>query len=122
MNTLPDIIEVTISEVDRQTAGRYMDGHNCLLCTALKNRGINTDMMGGTWAIIEGAYYGILDDGGSPINLRVSQDRESYDTKVVGKTIQFKRRTPATSEHQTHQPHPQPATVDMSCGLVNSNG
>lgn len=36
-----DVIELTISEVDRQTAGEYSDNNNCLICTSLRNNGHN---------------------------------------------------------------------------------
>lgn len=49
----PDVIEITISEVDRQTASEYNDIHNCLICTALRNRGYNVIMVGPIFASLE---------------------------------------------------------------------
>lgn len=90
-----DVIELTISEVDRQTAGPYQDGHNCLICTALRNRGYNVQIVGGTSVSLESnrdyAFDPIppgprrhlhkLDDAGPAPFLRPLGCRQSHSAK-----------------------------------------
>lgn len=42
----PDVIEITISEIDRQEAGNFCSTGSCLIATALKNRGLNVACVG----------------------------------------------------------------------------
>ena len=44
--TAPDIISVTFTEQDRQTADDYMDNCNCLLATALRRMGFSGASIG----------------------------------------------------------------------------
>lgn len=91
----PDVIEVTISEVDRQTAQRYTDLNNCIICTALRNRGINVNWVGVEGASIEGSRF-LFDKPQTAFDMHVkclTVTAPFYERCVVGKTIRLNRVT-----------------------------
>lgn len=88
------VIELTISEVDRQTAGPYGDVYNCLLCTALRNRGVNVSHLGPLYASLEHARDWRFDDLMGPGELYFDQDANNapfYGPNVVGKVVRLRK-------------------------------
>lgn len=95
--SVPDYIEVEISEVDRQTADGYCCTGGCLIATALLNRGHNVKsvspiavtMFGGSWGEWEiegnsGMDYALCFDS-------AARERPFYKPEVVGKVIKLRR-------------------------------
>jgi hypothetical protein len=89
------VIELTISEVDRTEADRYTDIENCLICTALKNRGYNVYSVGPNTAKLEGYSdewkfdeYMAADVLHS-VPFRLS--KPFYEPCVVGKVIRLRK-------------------------------
>lgn len=90
-----DVITLTISEVDRQEAGRYTDIENCLICTALKNRGHNV------WSVIpnqarlenrDDLYNFDYEMGPEPLFFdRGATTAPFYGPEVVGKVIRLRK-------------------------------
>lgn len=94
---VPEVIELTISEVDRQTAGQYFDPTNncvnCLIGTALRNRGCNVRIVG-----VDQVY---LDDGEYRFDQRMTASDlynepfaevvPFYSHEVVGKVIRMRK-------------------------------
>lgn len=60
IETDPNVIELEFTETDRQTAARFHDKDNCIIATALKNRGFNVGSVGGNMAIVEGYHWNIV--------------------------------------------------------------
>ncbi len=98
---VPGVIEVVISEVDRQEADKFSSITDCLLCTALKNRGFNIEWVGPESAIIEGEYYRVIPMAGVE-ETRAKMDELAnlirpapfFEPEVVGKKFTFTRRNP----------------------------
>lgn len=89
-----DVIELTISEVDRQTASEYVDNYNCLICTALRNRGINVHGVSDTRARLEGGNWNFEYDTGQPGFVEADMFATSapfYLPSVVGKVIRLRK-------------------------------
>lgn len=93
--SVPDYIEVEISEVDRQTAKGFMDIQNCLVCTALRNRGLNPIWNNPTHTKMEGndAYFKHDDFYGTDelYWLPCRKVAPFYGPGVVGKVIKLRR-------------------------------
>lgn len=89
------VIELTISEVDRQTAQPYTDIENCLICTALRNRGLNVESVGPTFVTLEDSSDWKIEDGmGSPENLHSTFPETTapfYRPSVVGTVIKLRK-------------------------------
>lgn len=94
----PDVIEITISEVDRQTAGRYLDINNCLICTALRNRGFNVLGVGASGASLDSRSFYDFEtqqrSGDLHYNTRATSE-PFYGPGVVGKVIRLHRYVPS---------------------------
>lgn len=90
----PDVITLTISEVDRQTANEFTDIHNCLICTALRNRGYNLRMVGPDYvSMVEFEDWKFEREMG-PIYLCKDYNATSapfYGPSVVGKVIRLRK-------------------------------
>lgn len=90
------VIELTISEVDRQEAENFCDIDRCLLCTALMNRGYNVfavdtehaflDSWNDVWKFEE--YMGT-----EALHAKSEEDTSKpfYGPGVVGKVIRLRR-------------------------------
>lgn len=89
----PDVIELTISEVDRQTAGPYLDINRCLLCTALRNRGYNLILVGPNYASLDTFDDWKFEDEMRPEALhRINAESAPfYSEGVVGKVVRLHR-------------------------------
>lgn len=84
----PDVIKLTVSEVDRQTAGPYFGGLDCLVCTVLRNNGFNVESIGGHYATVDGTRYDLLEDGGAA---RYSEE-PAWPRAVVGRAVTLYKR------------------------------
>lgn len=58
-NLPPEVIVIEFSEIDRITAKPYSDNHECMFCTALRNRGINVKGAGGMFVRTEFGDYNV---------------------------------------------------------------
>lgn len=90
-----DVIELTISEVDRQTAGPYTDIHNCIIATALKNRGYNVQFAGVVGAYIGGVSYRFEKEATAwAMRIKIFKllrNSPHYNWRVVGKVIRLRK-------------------------------
>lgn len=84
---LPDVIELTFSEVDRATAGRYIDNDNCLICTALKNRGFNADHCDPVQVRVDGTWFDCEPYACHDFLHATGHCGENYSEAVIGKTL-----------------------------------
>lgn len=88
----PDVIELTISEVDRQTAGEFSEPWNCLICTSLKNNGFNADV-GVSCATVNGVNYSFERAMTCPElyvkHFNLFGRSPHYGRRVVGKVIRL---------------------------------
>lgn len=95
---IEDEIILTISEVDRQTADQYFDTENCLICTALRNRGFNVQKVGGSFASLETHKDYVFMDGiigGGDLSFNYLTDQAPfYGPEVVGKVIRLRKVNP----------------------------
>lgn len=94
--TTPEIdtglIEIVVSEVDRQTAARYMDNDNCLVCTTLRNRGFNLMYAGGHYVRMEnGDFWDLESDGGAEEHALNSKVAPYFGVEVVGQIIRLRK-------------------------------
>lgn len=90
-----NFIEVTISEVDRQTANHFRDIHNCLVCTSLKNRGLNVEYADPSTVVFKDGSKWDFDEYMGVKELHALEQAENspyFDSNVVGKTIRLRKR------------------------------
>lgn len=89
----PDVIELTISEVDRQTASQFRDIHNCLICTALKNRGYNVTNVNPYRAKMEDESEWYFDEfmGYEALSANLDGPAPFYRPELVGKVIRLRK-------------------------------
>ena len=95
-NPLPDLIEVTISEVDRQTADDFPSIYKCICCTALMNNGYNINYLGPSMGNIGGERYKCEPELTADYLRRdpYATVAPFYGPGVVGKVIRLRRRKP----------------------------
>lgn len=87
-----DLIEIVVSEVDRQTASFYMDNDSCLVCTALRNRGFNLQSAGGNYVRMENGECWTLEDDGGAIEYGLNSPIAPYfGPQVVGRVIRLRK-------------------------------
>lgn len=91
VEALPDVIELTVSEVDRQTARDYNDTRDCLICTALKNRGINVLTAGGYTVRLEDGSRYAGNIGDEDLCATPAASPPFYGPEVVGKVIRLRK-------------------------------
>lgn len=88
-----DVITLTISEVDRQTADRFENHRGCLLCTTLRNRGFNVYSLGPVLALIDDGYWR-FDEWMGYDELSTKPNLHSapfYGPEVVGTVIRLRK-------------------------------
>lgn len=96
VETAPEIetglIEIVVSEVDRQTASFYIDNHNCLVCTALRNRGFNLQSAGGNYVRMEnGECWTLENDAGALEYDLNSPVAPHFGPEVVGRVVRLRK-------------------------------
>lgn len=94
MTELPQQIDITIQEEDRQNAGTYKNNDGCLIATALGRMGYNHDahiMVYPSWVKIgDQTYLGQMQSNDLCYNPEAGC-RPYYGPKVVGKTFTLTR-------------------------------
>lgn len=86
----PDVIELTVSDVDWRTASAYLDQRDCLVCTVLRNNGYNVESIGGNAVTVEGVRYRLSPDAGASRHcLPLATSRPFYEPCVVGQVLRL---------------------------------
>lgn len=90
-----NVITLTISEVDRQTAKDYVDSGGCLIYTALRNRGFCVTSVGPIFVSMDDHFDWELDCGVEPIDdlnwIPFATFAPFYGPSVVGKVIRLRK-------------------------------